>query len=169
MTVSNPKFDFDRLLQDAIDREESDDHDSNSTDEQDANEDGIEDEQDGQSHPREYHEIPHTDAPSQPSPSSKDRRRARKKLQSHNHRSKQRQKIQQESFSHHERQSSAYRKYISTATPIVTPMSTANAPVTKSAFVGLDDRIRSRGQYRLEDMVGEGSTFQFEYQAWDGR
>jgi hypothetical protein len=165
VTISNPKFNFDCLLQDAIDRKESDDHDANSTDEQDAIKDG----QDGQSHPWEYHEILHTDAPSQPSPSSKDHRRARKKLQSHNHQSKQHQKIQQESFSHHECQSSAYRKYISTAMPIVTPMSTANAPVTKSALVGLDDRIRSRGQYQLEDMVGEGSTFQFEYQVWDGR
>lgn len=82
-------------------------------------------------------------ARSQPSLSSKDRRRAQKKVQSHTHRSKQCQKIQQESFSHHECQNSAYCKYVSTAMPIVTPMSTANAPVTKSAFVGFKFRLQT--------------------------
>jgi hypothetical protein len=163
VTISNPKFDFDRLLQEAIGREDSGDHDHDCTDEEDEDEGG----QFGQFEPQEYREPRRTE--SQPSLSSKDRRRARKKVQSHTHRSKQRQKIQQEFFSHHERQNSAYRKYVSTATPIVTPMSTANAPVTKSAFVGLDDRIRWRGQYKLEDMVSEGSIFKFRLQTWDGR
>jgi hypothetical protein len=139
VTVSNPKFNFDHLLQEAMGREDSGDNDDDSTDEENEDEDG----QGGPSEPQEYREPPHTEAPPLPSLNSKDRRRARKKLPGHTHRSKQRQKIQQESFSHHERQSSAYRKYVSPATPILTPMSTANAPVTKSAFVGLDDHIRS--------------------------
>lgn len=166
VTVSNPKFNFDRLLQEAIDRDESNESDSSDHDSASEDEDGEEEVKSSQPNPGDRCEPKNAGTPPL---SSKARRRARIKSQSHSHRANQRRQLQNESFSHHTRQSTTYDKYISTAKPILTPMSTSNAPVTKSGFVGRDDRTRSRGQYRLEDVVGEASTFKFRLQTWDGR
>lgn len=84
MTISNPKFDFDCLLQEAIGHEDSGDHDHDCTDEEEEDKGG----QFGQFEPQEYRKPQRTE--SQPSLSSKDHGCARKKVQSHTHRSKQR-------------------------------------------------------------------------------
>lgn len=56
MTISNPKFDFDRLLQEAIGHEDSGDHDHDCTDEEDEDEGG----QFSQFEPQEYREPQRT-------------------------------------------------------------------------------------------------------------
>jgi hypothetical protein len=167
VTISNPHLNFDLLLQEAIDREDSGQTDQESSDEEDTFTADLEDTANG--------EDPDRQELGEPLPkqarllSSKERRRAQKKSQSHSHRARQRREVRGESFSHHERKSSTYQKYVASSTPIVTPMSTSNAPVAKTGFVGLDDGTRSQKEYRLEDMVGEESLFNFRLQTWEGR
>ena len=79
VTISNPKFNFDQLLQEALSHEDPSDNDGYSTDEENAGEPG-------QGGPLEPPEPPPTETPSQPSPNSKDRCRARKKVQGHTQR-----------------------------------------------------------------------------------
>jgi len=177
--VPNPTFNLEDLLREAISCENSSGNCTESED--DGIDDGVKDRktdlEEPQIPPVRHPPTPRTTAtssqigPSMPdvSPSAKDRRRARLKSQSHINRKHQRQTVRNESFSHHKPRSSTYNKYVATATPIVTPMSTATARVAKSAFVGLDDRIRSQTAHKLEDVVGEGSRYNFTLQTWDGR
>jgi len=98
-----------------------------------------------------------------------DRRRTRKKSQSHRNRASQRQKVREGSFSHHQPRPEIYKKYISTAVPILTPMAANAAGVASTAYVALDDRTRSSHVYTLSDVVGEGARLPFKLQTWDGR
>jgi hypothetical protein len=173
VTVPNPTFSLEHLLQEAINREGS----SENCDESEGEnfDDDAENGERGLEAPQANETSSASLQLSTPPPmadasiSAKDRRRARIKSQGHTNRRQQRQRVQDQSFSHHTPRSSTYNKYIATATPIVTPMSTASAPVANSAFVGLDDRMRSKRVYKLEEVVGKESLYNFTLQTWDGR
>jgi len=48
-------------------------------------------------------------------------------------------------------------------------MSAASANVASTAYMALDDRIRSQVALTLDDLVGDGTTFPFKLQTWDGQ
>ena len=115
-------------------------------------------------------DAPEPQPPETPLPSSspgpplcaKDRRRIRKISQSHSYCDKKRQKIHNESFSHHKPNPRIGQKYVLTANPIVTPMSAADSPVAKNAYIGIDDRARSQTTRELEDLVGLESRYKLQ-------
>jgi len=163
-----PTFDFEKLLQNAVKKEidgnfNSDDEAVNeSDDEADNGSDG-----DRPSPAEPIPTLPTT--PPIPNLNAKDRRRTRKKSQGHSCRNKKRQKTCDESFSHHEHSMRIHRKYIANCQPIVTPMSSANSGVARSAYIGLRDQKPTQTVHRLEDLVGPQSEFGFRLIEWDGR
>lgn len=174
VTVPNEDFNLKQLLQEAISREEVNETDDETDDETDAEngEDHRSDtpaQQRGSSDELQASGSCKTSPSTQSTSSAGDRRRARFKAQSHAHRSKKRQELRDKSFSHHAPKASVISKYITTATPIATSMSTADAPVTRNAFIGKDDRTRSQKAHALEELVGEGSLYKFRLQRWDGK
>ena len=161
VTVPNPTFDFEELFQEALERAESGDSEDEFAQQYNS---GPEDTPEPQPS-----ETPLRSSSPDPPLCAKDRRRIHKKSQSHSNRDKKRQKIRNESFSHHEPNPRIRQKYILTANPIATPMSTADSPVAKNAYIGIDDRLRSQTVHKLEDLVGPESRYKFQLQTWDGR
>lgn len=93
----------------------------------------------------------------------------KKKAQSHACRNKKRAKAKQSRFSPYESRPAVRAKYIDNATSIQTATSLESPPVASTAYVALDDRLRSKKTYRLEDVVGPTSKFGFVLQKWDGQ
>jgi len=162
--ASNPAFDFEQLLQNAVEKETNGNFDSDSA----ASDDETTDENDDDlTSPVDA--SSHAATPPIADLSTKDRRQIRKKSQSHTCRNKKRQKIRDESFSHHEHSMRVYHKYIVNCKPIVTPMSCANSRAARSAYIGLRDQKHTQTTHRLEDLVGLRSELGFRLVEWDGR
>ncbi|KAF7967246.1 hypothetical protein HWV62_35067 [Athelia sp. TMB] len=64
---------------------------------------------------------------------------------------------------------SLFKRWLYTATPIQVVFKLAAKRVTSTVFIGLRDAKGTRREYALDELVGEGSTFDFDYLAWDGR
>lgn len=164
MFASNPAFNFEQLLQDAVAREtagECDDENSSSDDGESGSEsDAV------LAAPTSTH-TPPTPTPT-PNLSAKDRRRTRKKSQSHSYRDSKRQKLRDGSFSHHEHSMRVHRKYIVPSEPLVTPMSSKSG-AARSTYIGLRDRKPTQDTHWLEDLVGPQSQLAFRLVEWDGR
>lgn len=163
VSASNPAFDFEQLLQNAVEKETDGNFDSDSTASDDETTDQSDDDLTSPVEPTSTHVA----TPPIADLSAKDRRRIRKKSQSHSCRNKKRQKIG--SFSRHEHSMRVHHKYIANCKPIVTPMSCENSGVARSAYIGLRDKKHAQTAHRLEDLVGPQSEFGFRLVEWDGR
>lgn len=97
------------------------------------------------------------------------RRKRMKHVRAHTTRSKKRIRECDGVFSHHTARPSVQEKYVKTAVPIVAANNLAESNVASTGFVGLDDRVRDKHEYTLEELVGPSSDLKFEYVAWDGR
>jgi len=65
----------------------------------------------------------------------------------------------------------AKSKYLQEADLLFTKVDTAASRVTKSAYasVNVANRVGSKVEYDLNDLVGEGSKFKFALKTWDGK
>lgn len=108
-------------------------------------------------------------APSHPASSSsvsshltgKARKKARKKEQSHKRRQKSRQETAAHQFSHHTSRPNVEKKYVVADHAENTEVNMANSKVARTAYVGLNDAVREKKTYALEELVGPGSKFGF--------
>lgn len=168
--TSNPAFDFTQLLQDAVKQENSGDHDDESSASEggEANSESDDDIKTPTDPAAAELAPPQPPTASTPILSAQDRRRIRKKSQSHFCRNNKRQKTRDEAFSHHEHSMRVQRKYITTCDPIVTPMS-LNSRAARLAYIGLRDGKSTQTERRLEDLVGPQSQMGFWLVEWNGR
>ena len=92
----------------------------------------------------------------------------KKKAQGHACRSKKRAKAKESRFSPYESRPAVKAKYIDNATSIRTATSLGSSRVASTAYVALDDRVRSRKSYRLDEVAGPASKLGLTLQEWDG-
>jgi hypothetical protein len=92
----------------------------------------------------------------------------KRKRQSHNCRSKRRAKEKEDQFSPYEARPAVKAKYVDHANLIHTSTSVGTSPVASTAYVALDNRIRSKRFYRLDELVGPTSKLGLMLQEWDG-
>ncbi|KAF7984571.1 hypothetical protein HWV62_13787 [Athelia sp. TMB] len=64
---------------------------------------------------------------------------------------------------------SLFKRWLFAAMPIQAAFKLAAKRVTSTAFIGLRDAKGARREYALDELIGEGSAFDFDYLAWDGR
>ena len=93
----------------------------------------------------------------------------KKKSQSHACRSKQHAKAKQSCFSPYESRPAVRAKYVDDAASIQTSTSLESSSVVGTAYVALDDCLRSKKTYRLHEAVGSASKLGFVLQEWDGK
>ena len=62
-------------------------------------------------------------------------------------------------------------KHVHPSTAVDGDLNLADIPISAPGYIGLRDKDveKDETKYKLEDLVGEGSQFQFNYQKWDGR
>lgn len=95
-------------------------------------------------------------------------RNKKKKRQGHTCRSKKRAKEREARFSPYEARPAVKAKYVDQATSVHTSASVETSRVASTAYVALDDRVRSKKVYALHELVGPGSKLGFILQEWDG-
>jgi len=101
--------------------------------------------------------------------SQRDRRKARKKSQSHANRSRQRQDARDASSASLKPRIQRRLNTLGASEPLRTEIDSAQSSHINTGFTGLDNRERHKKLYSLEELVGEGSKFGFKLQTWDGR
>ncbi|CAA7268130.1 unnamed protein product [Cyclocybe aegerita] len=77
-------------------------------------------------------------------------------------------KLQEETFGGKPAWPAAYEKYMEGASTIMTDMNAEASAVAGTGFVALDNAMGNCKVYRLDEVVGEASRFQFKLQEWDG-
>jgi hypothetical protein len=92
-------------------------------------------------------------------------RKERKKAESRANRRARRRENRKQHFAPDTREA-VVDKYVKEAVPLASGMDVEAANVAKTAFVAIDDRVRSRKAYQLGELVG---TLGFKLVEWDGR
>ena len=92
----------------------------------------------------------------------------KRKRQSHHCQNKKRAKEKEIEFSPYVARPAVKAKYVNNATSIHTSASVETSRTASTAYVALDDRIRSRKFYWLHELVGPASKLGFILQEWDG-
>ncbi|KAF7975687.1 hypothetical protein HWV62_8797 [Athelia sp. TMB] len=64
---------------------------------------------------------------------------------------------------------SLFKRWLRAATPVQAAFKLAAKRVTSTAFIALRDAKGTKREYALDELVGEGSAFNFDYLAWDGQ
>lgn len=59
------------------------------------------------------------------------------------------------------------KRHLCTSSPVKAQFTLANKRAAATAYVGLRNAKAEMCAYALEEMVGEGSKFRFQYLAWD--
>jgi len=99
----------------------------------------------------------------------RDRRKVKKKLQSHANRSKRRQEARDASYANLRPRAQRTLGILGASEPLRTDIDSSQSSHVSTGFTGLDNGDRQKKLYSLEELVGEGSKFGFKLQAWDGR
>ena len=97
------------------------------------------------------------------------RRKAKKKLQGHANRTKRRQEARNASYANLKPRIRRRIDILGASNPLCTNIDSSKSSHVSTGFTGLDNGERQKKLYRLEELVGEGSKFDFKLQAWDGR
>jgi len=63
----------------------------------------------------------------------------------------------------------ARKKYAGSADLLFTDLDMREAEVTSTAYTALDDRVRGKKSYTLDELVGVDSKWKFVLQKWDGK
>jgi len=113
--------------------------------------------------------IPPVQASSTRPASQIDRRKAKKKLQSHANCSKQRQEARDATYANLKPRVQRKLGILRASEPLRTKIDSSRSSHVNTGFTGLDNRERQKKQYSLEDLVGEGSKFGFKLRTWDGK
>lgn len=170
VTCANPSFNFENLLMQSIAREDPYDPLFSLSPLSTPPSTPL-----GSPHPSAA-PLPPADGPAQrqqPPSAPTESRLAKKKKKGHKNRRNRRDKVkQQQSFGDYAVREEAKAKYVNYDEPIAAYNSLRSAKVASSGFVGLNSqrssRQSSKKQYTLEEMVGEGSEFNFKLVEWDG-
>jgi hypothetical protein len=101
-------------------------------------------------------------ASAKPAKESRSRKR-RKKQKSHSNRKKRRNGGPSEEFAVTGTRPEVISKYVVGSVPVSSQMQAQKASVAKTAYVALDDRVRSQKIYHLHELTG------FKIVEWDGR
>ena len=123
---------------------------------------------------REYPLGPETttQAPSSTQPmhaNGAERRKAKKKAQSHANRQKARQTARESTYANIKVRPECTTKLINSSTPIFTNSDMKNASRINTGYTGRDGSDHSSKLYTLDELIGEGSKFGFKLQKWDGK
>jgi hypothetical protein len=101
-------------------------------------------------------------ASAKPAKESRARKR-RKKEKSHSNRKKRRKGRPSEEFAATGTRLEVITKYVEGSVPVISQMQTQKASVANTAYVALDDRVRSQKIHRLHEISG------LKLVEWDGR
>ena len=101
--------------------------------------------------------------------SGAERRKAKKKGQSHANRQKKRQTAREATYANIKVRPECVANFIDSSTPIYTDSEAKKASRINTGYTGRDDGGRSSKLYTLDELVGEGSKFGFKLQEWDGK
>jgi hypothetical protein len=68
-------------------------------------------------------------------------------------------------------QASTRLRHVHSSSPMDAKLDLAGIPISAPGYIGLREKIQAndRAQYKLEDLVGEGSRYKFKLVKWDGR
>ncbi|KAL1741679.1 hypothetical protein HDZ31DRAFT_44903 [Schizophyllum fasciatum] len=95
--------------------------------------------------------------------------RAKRRTRAHRKRKRQGEKPAAEDEFDVETRPSTRRKYIDPAIPIETDFRLSGMRVTRTGYTALRDPNVQHREYRLDELVGPKSKFQFNLYQWDGR
>lgn len=96
-------------------------------------------------------------------------RESRKKQQSRANRRQRRRDARTENFAAADIRESIVDKHVTGAVSVVSEMDAQAADVAKTGYIALDDRVRSRKVFQLEELVGSQSKFRLRLVEWDGK
>jgi len=113
-----------------------------------------------------------TQSPSSTTPThlnGAERRKTKKKSQSHANRRKTRQMAREATYANIKVRPECTARFVNSSTPICTDSETKNASRVNTSYTGRDDGARSSKLYTLDELIGKGSKFGFKLQKWDGK
>ena len=82
---------------------------------------------------------------------------------------KRRTKARESVYGYYRSSSRARERYQDAAEAIECDLDLEHSGVTSSGYTGLDDGLRPRREWKLEEVTGPGSQFNFKLVPWDGR
>lgn len=154
VTSPNKHFDFSNLLWDAIVVEGTEDGDD------------VEDDL--------FNPLPTTPLPSPTTPllytdnSPKDLISAKKNQSKNNKKAKKMKQDKLAGFGGRVKASTSVKHHVHPSIPVKTSLEMLKLWVTKPGYIATRDENPTKVVYRLEEMIGEHSKFQFKLEAWDG-